>query len=879
MPKLALLDGHSLAYRAFYALPTDLATPDGRVTNAVFGFTSMAIKLLGDEHPDALAVCWDTPQKTFRSEEFPEYKAQREAAPDLFRSQLPLMREVADSLEFTQVEAPGYEADDIIATLAKRAAADGWEVVIVTGDRDAFQIVGGGIRVYYTRRGISDTIDVDPSYVEERYGIRPEQYVDYAALRGDSSDNLPGVPGVGEKTATKLIAGYGDLEGVYEHLDEQTPKLRENLAAAEEQVFLNRRLSRLLEDVPVDVTPEELRLQPWDPGRVREVFDGLAFRSLWQRLQELGGAADAAPDAVLTVDVSTVTSSEKVASLVTGVLALEPVWEADGSLVGLAVAGAGEEASFVPFEDLGPLEEALADPAVPKALHDGKRLMRALFEADLDFRGLAFDTALAGYVINPAERAPDLHELAARVLGLEIEPAEDADRSAAATAQGAFDFDASGPDLAAAARRAVAVSRLVGPLTEQLEARGSRELFETIELPLARVLALMEDAGIAVDTVYLEELGESLRDRLATLEKQIYEAAGEPFNVNSTLQLREVLFERLKLPVLKKTPKGAPSTDASVLQKLADEHPVAERLLRFRELEKLRSTYVDGLLPIVAEDGRIHCVFNQTGAATGRISSEQPNMQNIPVRSEEGRTIRRAFVASPGCTFIVADYSQIELRILAHLSGDPGLVEAFTTGQDIHAATASRVWEVPLAEVPADLRRRAKMINFGLLYGMEAYGLAQRLEISTDEAKEHMDAYFAQFPDVKAFMEGIVDRARDTGYTTTILGRRRYLPELSSGNFRIRQMGERMALNAPIQGSAADIIKKAMIELQARLDERAMRTAMLLQVHDELVIEAPDDEVDVASTLTREIMEGVVALDVPLSVELATGATLADTKA
>ena len=879
MPKLALLDGHSLAYRAFYALPTDLATPDGRVTNAVFGFTSMAIKLLDDEHPDALAVCWDTPQKTFRSEAFPEYKAQRTAAPDLFKSQLPLMREVAAALQFTQIEAPGYEADDIIATMAKRAAADGWDVVIVTGDRDSFQIVGGPIRVYYTRRGISDTINVDPAYVRERYGVTPSQYVDYAALRGDSSDNLPGVPGVGEKTATKLVAGYGSLEGIYEHLDEQTPKLRENLEAHREQVFLNRRLSYLLEDVPVDETPQDLRLEPWDPAVVREVFDGLAFRSLWQRLQELGGAAAAAPDAVLDIDMSTVKASEKVAALVDGVLAIEPVWDAEGGLVGVAVAGGDESASFVSSEDFGPLEDALADPAVPKALHDAKRLMRALFEADLDFRGLAFDTALAGYIINPSERAPDLHELAGRVLGLEIEPSSEDAPGGRSGGQGAFDFDSAGPDLTIAGRRAVAIARLVQPLTEQLEARGSRELYETIELPLARVLALMEDAGIAVDIGYLEELGESLRDRLATYEKKIYEAAGEPFNVNSTLQLREVLFDKLGLPVIKKTPKGAPSTDAAVLQKLADEHPVAEHLLHYRELEKLRSTYVDGLLPLVAEDGRIHCIFNQTGAATGRVSSERPNMQNIPVRSEEGRTIRRAFVAPPGTTFVVADYSQIELRILAHLSGDSGLVEAFTTGQDIHTATAARVWDVPLEEVDADLRRRAKVINFGLLYGMEAYGLAQRLEIGTDEAKEHMDAYFAQFPEVAAFMEGIVDRARDTGFTTTLLGRRRYLPELSSGNFRIRQMGERMALNAPIQGSAADIIKKAMIALQGELEGRAMRTSMLLQVHDELVIEAPDDELEDTVELTRRIMEGVVELDVPLKVDVGTGRTLGDAKA
>ncbi len=875
MPTLALLDGHSLAYRAFYALPTDLATPDGRPTNAVFGFTSMIIKLLGEEHPDALAVAWDTPKPTFRKQEYAEYKAQREEAPDLFRSQLPLMREVADALEIAQFEAPGFEADDIIATVATAAAESGWEVLVVTGDRDAFQLIGGGIRVVYTRRGISDTVNADAAYVQERYGIEPRQYVDLAALRGDTSDNLPGVPGVGAKTATKLVAGYGSLESIYEHLDEQTPKLRESLADNRDQVFLNRRLMRLVSDVPVELDVETLRLEPWDPSRVREVFDALAFRSLWQRLQEVGGGAAPSAEETIEVEVRTVRGARDLAGLGGGRMAIEPVWEG-ADLVGLMIAAGADEAAFVPFDALGPLHGALADPRVPKVMHDAKPAVLALLQAELDLQGLEFDTALAGYVINPAERAPDLHDLAGAILGLEIEPASE---SGAGGAQGAFDFDGSGPDLESAGRRALAVGLLVDPLSEQLEARGGLQLLREVELPLVRVLARMEDAGIGIDRQYLEELRETLRDRLATLEQQIYRAAGDPFNINSTLQLREVLFERLGLPVLKKTPKGAPSTDASVLQKLADEHPVIEHLLAYRELEKLRSTYIDGLLPLIADDGRIHCVFNQTGAATGRISSERPNMQNIPVRSEEGRTIRRAFVAAPGQTFVVADYSQIELRILAHLSGDPGLVEAFTADEDIHTATAARVFGVEPGAVDAGMRRRAKVINFGLLYGMESYGLAQRLGISTEEAADHMEAYFSQFPEVAGFMKGIVARARDTGYTTTILGRRRYLPELSSGNFRIRQMGERMALNAPIQGSAADIIKVAMIELDRELDATGTGAAMLLQVHDELVIEAPDDAVTDVVALARRVMEGVSDLRVPLRVDVGVGKTLGDAKA
>ncbi|MBN2113067.1 MAG: DNA polymerase I [Acidimicrobiia bacterium] len=875
MPRLALLDGHSLAFRAFYALPADLATPDGRPTNAVFGFTSMVIKLLGDEHPEAMAVAWDTPEPTFRDSAYAGYKATRKAAPDLFRQQLPLIDEVADCLGMTQFRIPGFEADDVIATLARRAAAAGWEVLVVTGDRDAFQLVGGRIKVVYTRRGISDTVMADTRWVEERYGVTPAQYPDYAALRGDTSDNLPGVPGVGEKTAARLVAEYGGLEGIYEHLEDQPPRLRESLSAARDQVFLNRRLTYLREDAPVAAAPEDLRLRPWDPAQARRVFDGLAFRSLWQRLVEVGGGGEEPGGGVLDVEVVAVSDP---AGLVTGGerLALEPVWEGE-VLAGVVVARVGERVAFVTAERLGGLAPALADPAVPKALHDAKPLIRALLEGGSDLAGLTGDTALAGYLVNPTEGAPDLSSLAAQVLGLEIDP-----EGAAATrrgAQGAFDFEAGGPDLERAGRRAVAVARLADPLHALLQERGGFDLYHGVELPLVRVLARMEQAGILVDRDYLVELGEHLRDRLAMLERQVHEAAGDPFNINSTQQLREVLFERLHLPVLKKTPKGAPSTDASVLQKMVDQHPVVGHLLAYRELEKLRSTYVDGLLPLIGRDGRIHCVFNQTGAATGRISSERPNMQNIPVRTEEGRTIRRAFVAAPGCTFVVADYSQIELRILAHLSGDAGLLEAFASGADIHTATAARVFGLAAEQVTPDLRRRAKMINFGLLYGMEAYGLGQRLEIPTEVAKEHMEAYFAQFPDVAAFMQGMVARARADGYTTTILGRRRYLPELSSDNFRIRQAAERMALNAPIQGSAADIIKKAMVSLDAALGERRLEATLLLQVHDELVVEVPLEEADEAAGLIREIMEGGAELRVPLKVDLGMGPTLADAKA
>ena len=873
--KLALLDANSLAYRAFYALPADLATPAGQVTNAVFGFTSMLIKLLGDEQPDAIAAAWDVKGPTFRSEAYPEYKAQRASAPDLFRSQVPLIRDVLEAMEIVQIGVPEVEADDVIATLAKRAKGEGWEVVVVTGDRDAFQLIADGITVLYTRRGISDTVTADAAWVEERYGVAPSHYVEYAALRGDSSDNLPGVPGVGEKTAAKLITEYGGLDEVLASLDGLSPKLRENLAASEEQVRLNRRLMELVDDVPLPEDAGDLaamELRPFDHDRVRAVFDDLAFRSLWDRLQELGGLG-AVEGELIDVEVATVRDPERVAALADrDVVAIEPIWE-DEALLGVVVAG--DPASYVPAESLDPLLDRLRTLDRGIVAHDAKATVRALLEMGFDGLTVAFDTALAAYLVNPAQRTPDLSELAYRELGLTVDEAT----AGETVSQGAFDFDREAePDLESAARRAEATARLVDPVRAQVAVRGGLELLEEIELPLIPILARMEIAGIGVDAEFLETLGDDLRKRLAELETEIHDGAGGPFNVNSTLQLREVLFERLELPVVKKTPKGAPSTDATVLEKLRGEHPVVTALLTYRELEKLRSTYVDALLKLVESDGRVRGRFNQMGAATGRLSQEQPNLQNIPVRSEEGRTIRRAFVAAPGHSFLVADYSQIELRILAHLSGDPGLVEAFEGDLDVHTATAARVAGVAPEAITPDQRRRAKMINFGLLYGMEAFGLAQRLEIDRDEAQAHIDAYFDQFPEVRDFMDGMVDDARASGYTTTLLGRRRYLPELTSSNFRDRQMGERMALNAPIQGSAADIIKKAMVVLDAALDEGKRSAGMLLQIHDELVLEVPDDELDEIASLTSSIMENIITLRVPLRVDTATGKTLADCK-
>ncbi|HJQ92303.1 MAG TPA: DNA polymerase I [Acidimicrobiia bacterium] len=869
MPTLALIDGNSIAYRAFYALPEDLATKSGQVTNAVFGFTRMLIRLLKDYHPDGIAVAWDVSRQTFRTESYPEYKAQREKAPDHFRSQLPLMDEVLQTLDIAQLREEGFEADDIIATLTRNGTAAGWEILIVTGDRDAFQLIEKTVKVVYTRRGISDIVLADEGYVEEKYGIRPDQYVEYAALRGDTSDNLPGVPGVGEKTASRLIAEHGDLDNLFLSVTDLTPKLKENLSAHREQVFLNRELMRLVDDMDLGVEIEDLRTREWDRNQVKDLFDSLEFHSMWSDLEQALPSA-ATVSELVEVESSLLTSPEQVA-----VMAQTPVLIAGlvidgGEPFGLAVSTGPGEAAIVPFDAAGPVLDALESGQAALAGHDVKDLVRVLLDLDRDVDRLDMDTALAAYIVNPSQRTYDLEELADRLLGLELVSPDDDE-----AALGTLPFD-SGPDLETEGRRIEAVRRLVEVMRDELSDREEGELFEEFELPLIPVLARMEHTGIAVDRAYLENMGADLREKLTALDARIQELAGEQFNVNSTDQLRYVLFEKLALPVVKKTSTGKPSTDASVLKKL--DHPVVAALLEYREYEKLRGTYVDGYLPLVEADGRIRTRFNQMAATTGRLSSDRPNLQNIPIRSESGRTIRRAFIAGEGAEFLVADYSQIELRVLAHMSGDPFLVEAFRSGSDIHTATAARVWGLSESEVTPNQRRTAKMINFGLLYGMESFGLADRLGISRDEAQQHMDAYFSQFVQVREFMSAVVTQARNQGYTTTLFGRRRYLPELKSDNFRIRQMGERMALNAPVQGTAADIIKKAMIDLDASLRSEGLASTLILQIHDELILESPLDEIEVAEKLVVGTMEGVVSLDVPLEVDVATGPDLASVK-
>ena len=887
-----LIDGNSLTYRAFFALPSDLATASGQVTNAVYGFTSMLVNLLRDHRPDEVAVAFDRPEPTFRHERIDTYKANRQEAPDILRQQMGLVRQVVEVLRLPVLEKAGVEADDIIATLAEHAKQRGDEVIIVTGDRDSYQLVEDpSVKVLYNKRGVSDYALYDEAGIKERTGVAPVDYVTYAALRGDPSDNLPGVPGVGEKTAAKLVNTYGDLDGIFAHVDDQTPKLRQNLAEHEAQVRTNAEVMVLLRDVPLDVDLDALRIGDVDPDEVKQLFDFLEFHSLYERLAEAFGAdlavAPVAADEVEAEVEEVASPAEAVALLERLAAATEPLavaatWAGEpgrSALDGLALVvdpALGEVAHL--GADLladGEVQAALAglvdEGGRPLAAHEAKALMRSLLPVGVDVRTLALDTGLAAYLLDPAESRYLLDELLARYAGRRLP-------DAGAVAEGQLDLggDAVEPSRDAA-RRALAVALLVAPLLDALDARGLRDLHDDIEVPLVRVLARMEVIGVGVDVDVLRTLNEQMKADCEQLTRQIWEDAGEEFNVNSTPQLREVLFDKLGLTPQKKTKTGF-STDASSLEKLLGEHPIIEHLLRYREVEKLRSTYGEGLLAEVAADGRIHATFNQTVARTGRLSSDAPNLHNIPVRSEGGRQFRRAFVPAPGFDLLVADYNQIELRCIAHLAEDPGLIAAFESGQDIHTATASQVFGVDAADVTLEQRSKAKMVSYGLAYGMEAYGLGQRLNIPTGEAQAILDAYFEAFPSVRAYMDRVVAEARDRGYTETLFGRRRQIPELSSSNFRIRQAGERQAMNAGIQGLAADIFKVALVRLDAALEAGGHTSRLILQVHDEVLVELDPAEADVVTALVVGAMSGAFDLNVPLEVNLATGASWADAK-
>lgn len=876
-PLLLLVDGHSMAYRAFFALPVEnFATTTGEPTNAVYGFTAMLANLLRDEAPTHVAVAFDAGRTTFRTERYPEYKATRDATPREFSGQVPLIKEILATMRITTLDKPGVEADDIIATLTADAVRSGMDVVVCSGDRDALQLVTPEVTLLYPRKGVSDLVRFTPDAVAEKYGVPPEQYPDVAALVGESSDNLPGIPGVGPKTAAKWVTTYGGLDGVLASAATITGKAGENLRANLEQVRLNRELNAALRDVELPVAAADLEVRAWDRDAMHQVFDALQFRVLRERLFAMVGE-EPAEVGTFDLDVRRADAGELESWLAAraGVrLALDVegrATPAGGDAWSLALA-TPTDALTVDLTEIAPEDEAalarwLADPAAPKTVHGAKDATHALAGRGLTLAGVEFDTLLAAYLCHPDQRSFDLADLAIRHLHRELraEPAQTA-------GQGALDLELDGEQGRTAGIRAAAVAELTAVLGDALADRGARSLLDDVELPLVRVLVGMEGAGIAADVEQLTQLERGFAAAVADAAAEAYAVIGREVNLGSPKQLQEVLFDQLGMPKTKKIKTGY-TTDAASLTDLyaRTEHPFLAHLLAHRDASRLRQT-VEGLLRSVAPDGRIHTTFQQTIAATGRLSSTDPNLQNIPIRTEEGRRIRRAFVVGEGYeTLLTADYSQIEMRIMAHLSGDAGLIAAFRSGEDLHAYVGSRVFDVPTDQVTPAMRSKIKAMSYGLAYGLSAFGLSNQLSIPVSEASALMADYFDRFGGVRDYLAGVVAEASRTGYTATLLGRRRYLPDLTSDNRQRREMAERMALNAPIQGSAADLIKVAMLGVDRALAAAGLRSRMLLQVHDELVIEvAPGERAEVEQLVRRE-MGAAAALDVPLEVSVGTG--------
>jgi DNA polymerase-1 len=909
---LLLLDGMSLAFRAFFALPDTLETTSGVVTNAVHGFSSMLVYLIRERRPSGLAVAFDAPGATFRDEILEDYKAGRSATPDLLLPQFGMIREVLEALAIPLIEARGFEADDVIATLATEAAERNAETVIVTGDRDSFQLVRDPfIRVLYNKRGVTDYSFYDEAGIIDRCGVPPSQYVLLAALRGDPSDNLPGIPGVGEKTAAKLLTTYGDLDGIYGHLSELTPKLRENLSYNERLARSNAQVIPLVTDVPLDVDVADLTLGGWNLATAEAVFSRYEMKTVWQRLEELmaagflgepiegsarpGGAAggprsdapgagdsadvaDSVVESLVLGEVVVPTAASEVTkdleALGKGRKALAARWTGSpgrSELAGLVlVAAEGEQAGngvYIRGEELlsasvaTKLNAILSQPVVGHAV---KEVMRSLLPLGIDMTGLEMDTGVAAYLLDASTGEYEFQQLREQSGQLTLDIAEPGETE---------------QDVAhEAAAEACDVVGMADGFRRRIRQEDMVLLHDDIETPLVRVLAKMEVAGIGIDRGELQTIADSLKASAATMQEEVQELAGHEFNVNSTPQLRTVLYEELGLTPGKKTKTGF-STDARTLESLRGAHPIIDALLSYREVEKLRSTYGESLLAEVQPDGRIHASFGQTVARTGRISSDRPNLHNIPVRSEIGKQFRRAFVPAEGTTFLVADYDQVELRVIAHLSGDPGLIDAMTSGADVHRTVAAAVYGVAPEEVTHTQREFCKMVSYGLAYGMEAYGLSQRLGVPVEEAAAIMESYFGAFPRVKRYMDETVAEAKIRGATRTMFGRIRPLPDLHASNYRLRQAAERQAMNAGIQGLAADIFKIALVRLDRDLETQGLTSRLVLQVHDEVIVEVTGGEEDDVRRLTESALTGAADLNVPLTISVASGASWAAAKA
>lgn len=868
--RFLVLDGSSLIFRAFYALPPDLSDSHGQPTGAIFGFSNMLTKLIAEQQPDLMALAFDKSRHTFRTERYADYKGTRDKTPEELLSQFPLLREFTANMGIPFLEKDNYEADDIIGTLATQAAAEGYDVRVVTGDRDALQLVRPNLRVLLTKKGISELKDYDTAAFEEEYGFEPLKLIDLKGLMGDTSDNIPGIPGVGPKTASKLLLAYGSVENVLAHVEDVSgKKLKERLMEYADQARLSKELATIELHVPeIEFVEADYRIRP-DMEKMQAFCDAHELRAVWRNFErlygpaelalDLGGTGDAAADDLsydLWDEAAIKAAAEAPYLAVSGIFSgLAPF----ASLEGLAVVAGpdAEKAGFVPKDSAAfPALLNLLESAQQAAVFGLKRYDQAGVRGQNDF----FDIELAAYLLEPERSKYALPELSQKYLQ-EMAPESFADERSQAVWE------------------AKTISRLYPLLGAKLEEEELTHLMDTVELPLVEVLAAMEQNGVYVNRAHLAEKTEEVADRLQTIEQSIYEMAGHTFNLNSPKQLGTVLFEELNLPVRKKTKTGY-STNAEVLESLRLEHPIVEQILAYRLWSKLKSTYLDGITGLIRTDtGRVHTSFNQTVTATGRLSSSDPNLQNIPVRTEEGRMIRALFEPGEGYDYLLsADYSQIELRLLAHMSGDENFIDAFKRGQDIHARTAAEVFGIPLEEVTPELRRHAKAVNFGIVYGISDFGLARNLHISRKEAGDYISRYFERYPGVRAFMDKVVAEAHETGYVTTMFGRRRELPAIKSRNFNQRMLAERMAMNTPIQGTAADVIKLAMIAAYHRLKEAGVKSRILLQVHDELVLEVVESELDVVQAILRESMEHVVALSVPLIIDIHWGRNWAEAK-
>jgi len=880
-----IIDGNSLTYRAFFALPPEMATSKGQTTNAVYGFGAMLVNLIKDQNPEKIVVAFDRREKTFRHKKHAAYKANREKQPDILYEQIPLVKEMVNLLGYTVIDAKGYEADDVIATLATMARNAGENAIVVTGDRDVFQLVEDPfIQVLYNKKGVSDYVLYNEEGIFERTGVTPEKYVDYAALRGDNSDNLPGVPGVGEKTAAKLITQYNDLEGIFTATSEQTPKLRQNLEENEELAHLNVELMTLIRDVPLEIKFEEIENRVINEKAINDFLEELELNTLKKRLSETVGfelEEERAKAEKVILDLTYI-SCEKEVEAIKAVeilnkgetIALAEAVEQQKGLTGIAVDN-NEDCYWFTKEIINTpkvknaLKKLFSSKGPGVAAYDSKKTYRELMHYGITLEKINLDVTLIQYLLEASDSSKPISEILSEYTELSFPDGIEK--------EGQLDFNSQEEQLNEAVANAKSISKLLGPLNELINQKNLNKLNSDVELPLVSVLAEMENRGIAVDVKELKRLRDKFTKQCDDFREEIHELAGEEFNVNSTKQLREILFEKLDLTPGKKTKTGY-STDAATLEKLKGSHPIIEKLLAYREVEKLRSTYGEGLLASVDDDHRIRATFHQTVTRTGRLSSDAPNLHNIPIRTDAGKAFRKAFIPREGSSLLVADYNQIELRCIAHLADENELKAAFNAGEDIHTAVASRTWGVPPEKVDYALRNRAKMVSYGLAYGMEAYGLAQRLDIPVDEASEILNAFFNAFPGVQSYMKDSIEKARKKGYTETLLGRQRKIPELLSNNFNVRQAGERQAMNAPIQGLAADIFKIALVDIHKELNSKSCESALVLQVHDEVILEVVPDELADVKKIVQRNMENAYEISVELKVDIAVGKSWAEAK-